>query len=126
MGRVGEAAYTCVVLRVLACGLMLMLLTACGSTDESPTSAGSHAEPSPTSRHSDTSPNPCIDSAGQTTDDPGLDGSMTEQYLGLSEQEAEALAKDQEHTLRVAGRDGECFALTMDYREDRVNIYLED
>ena len=51
---------------------------------------------------------------------------MTEEYLGLSEQEAEALAQDQDHTIRVAARDGECFALTMDYREDRVNIYLED
>jgi hypothetical protein len=47
-------------------------------------------------------------------------------YIGLSESDAEALAADKDQTVRIAGRDGECFALTMDYRSDRVNLYLED
>ena len=116
-----------VVLRLLACGLTLVLLSACGATDDQPTTAGSPAAPSPTADDSDNSPNPCLGSAGgNTPDDPRSDEQMTEQYLGLTEQEAGALAKDEGHTIRVAGRDGECFAMTMDYREDRVNIYLED
>jgi len=115
-----------VVLQLLACGLTLILLSACGATDDQPTTAGSPAAPSSTADDSDNSPNPCLGSAGNTPEDPRSDEQMTEQYLGLTEQEAEALAQDEGHTIRVAGRDAECFALTMDYREDRVNIYLED
>ena len=50
----------------------------------------------------------------------------TEEYLGLSLREAKIFAAEQDQTVRVAGRDGECYALTMDYRDNRVNVYLED
>ena len=132
MGHTGEPSTLAVVRHLLTCGLTLMLLTACGATDDQPTTAGSPPAPSPTSDvsddsdNSDNSSNPCLDSAEQTPDDPGSDDEMTEQYLGLTKQAAEALATEQDHTIRVAGRDGKCFALTMDYRDDRVNIYLED
>ncbi|MEO8106550.1 MAG: hypothetical protein ABI720_04455 [Actinomycetes bacterium] len=49
----------------------------------------------------------------------------TEGYLGLTADEAKAYAREHGQQVRLAGRDGECFALTMDYRPDRVNIYLE-
>ena len=126
MGHTGTPSRIAVVLRLLVCGLTLLLLTACGSSDDQPTSAESPARPSPTSDDSDISSPPCLDTAGGTPNDLGSHDPMTKQYLGLTEQEAEALAADQDHTIRVAARDGECFALTMDYREDRVNIYLED
>ena len=50
----------------------------------------------------------------------------TEGYLGLTLRAAKRFATEQDQTIRVAGRDGECYALTMDYRENRVNLYLED
>jgi hypothetical protein len=50
----------------------------------------------------------------------------TEGYLGLTQREAKKYATEQDQTIRIAGRDGECYALTMDYRDNRVNLYLED
>ena len=47
-------------------------------------------------------------------------------YVGLSLVQAEALARKQDRTLRVIGRDGECFPVTMDYSPTRVNVYLDD
>ena len=35
-------------------------------------------------------------------------------------------AQTEGQTVRIAGRDGECFALTMDYQDTRVDIYLQD
>lgn len=68
--------------------------------------------------------NPCLGEGGPA--EPPDAGPDTDQYLGLTEQQAKDLAKDNGFTVRVAGRDGECYALTMDYRTDRVNVYLED
>lgn len=48
------------------------------------------------------------------------------EYLGLDEEEATALAQEQNLELREAGRDGECHALTMDLREDRINVEYVD
>lgn len=48
------------------------------------------------------------------------------EYLGLTEEEAADLAVEQGLTMREVGRDGECFAITMDLRDDRVNIELID
>lgn len=44
------------------------------------------------------------------------------EYLGLDETEAQDLAAEQNLELREVGRDGECFPITMDYRENRVNV----
>lgn len=49
----------------------------------------------------------------------------TDQYLGLTLDEAEALAVVEGRVLRVARLDGESFALTEDFRPSRVNIEVE-
>lgn len=46
------------------------------------------------------------------------------EYEGLTPDQAQSLADDQGFTLREVGRDGECFAITMDLRSDRVNIEI--
>jgi hypothetical protein len=53
-------------------------------------------------------------------------GESADDYVGLSEPDAEAKASADGLTLRVVGTDGECAAITMDLREDRVNVELVD
>lgn len=101
--------------------VLLICLAMVGCADQDPDAASS---PSATPSSDEPASNPCL-GVGGPADAPGS-GPDTGQYLGLSEQEADDLAQDNGFTLRVAGRDGECFALTMDYRQDRVNIYLEE
>jgi hypothetical protein len=48
------------------------------------------------------------------------------EYIGLTEPEAADLAVEQGLMLREVGRDGECFVITMDLRDDRVNVELID
>jgi hypothetical protein len=45
-------------------------------------------------------------------------------FVGLTEEEAYDLAATQGLTVRVVGRDGECFAVTLDLRDDRINLEL--
>ncbi len=45
-------------------------------------------------------------------------------FQGIPVEQAEAMAEDQGLTVREVGRDGECFAVTEDYRTDRVNIEI--
>jgi len=49
-----------------------------------------------------------------------------ESLVGLSETEALELAKTNGWEVRVVSRDGEDFAITMDYRADRVNLTVVD
>jgi len=46
--------------------------------------------------------------------------------VGLTETEATKLAEENGWQVRIAARDGETFPLTMDYREDRVNLTIVD
>lgn len=105
--------------------LLVLVLGAClvvgACADDDPDAAGAPAA-SPTGTQP--SGNPCL-GEGRPAEPPDA-GPDTDQYLGLTEQEAIRLAKDDGFTVRIAGRDGECFALTMDYRTDRVNVYLQD
>ncbi|HEU4895665.1 MAG TPA: hypothetical protein VFT85_07485 [Acidimicrobiia bacterium] len=48
------------------------------------------------------------------------------EYLGLNEAEAADLAEEQGLQLREVGRDGECLAITMDLRDDRINVEYVD
>lgn len=48
------------------------------------------------------------------------------EYVGLGEAEATERAEDDGLQVRVVGRDGECFAVTMDIRDDRVNFEVAD
>lgn len=95
-----------------------VLLAACGG--EAATPAGGPTDP--TTSTTPTS-NPCLPQGGP--EQPADVAAVTDAFVGLSAKEAKALARDQGQTTRVAGRDGECFALTLDYRSDRVNLYLE-
>ena len=61
--------------------------------------------------------------AGEPADEPNDD---TEQYVGLTEEEALALAEDNNTTARVVERDGESLPVTMDLRPGRLNLVIED
>ena len=45
--------------------------------------------------------------------------------LGMTEAEATSYAESQGWTVRIASRDGEQFALTMDYMPTRVNLSID-
>ena len=47
---------------------------------------------------------------------------VADTVLGMSEAEATKTAEAKGLTVRVGSRDGEDFALTMDYRTDRVTL----
>ena len=106
---------------------VLLLVSGCGSDTQpaadEPTPSSSESRPDQSQQSNQ--PNPCLgDPVG--TEKPPNSGPETDGYLGLSEPEAKKYASEQGQTIRIAGRDGECFALTMDYRQDRVNLYLQD
>jgi hypothetical protein len=76
---------------------------------------------------------PVPDTAVASTDvepavDPAVDPDMSvaqdvaDTVLGMSEAEATKIAEAKGLTVRVGSRDGEDFALTMDYRSDRVTL----
>lgn len=99
---------------ILALGLAL---AACGDDDTdvaTPGAGGNDETPAPQ----------CI----------GEQEELLPEYVGLSPEEAEERAADEGLTLREVGRfttgedglDGECFMITMDLREDRVNIEVVD
>jgi ABC-type glycerol-3-phosphate transport system substrate-binding protein len=84
---------------VLVAGLALGT-SACASSSSG--TAGSSTAPSPTS----TVPNEAV--------------------VGMTQAQAEAWAKDHGFTVRVASVDGQPNPLTMDYRQDRINITLQN
>lgn len=48
-------------------------------------------------------------------------------FVGLGEEEAQELAESRGLDVREVGRDGECFFVTADLRQDRVNLeYVGD
>ena len=48
------------------------------------------------------------------------------EFVGLAESEARDLAADRGLHVRIAGRDGESFALSMDLRTNRVNFVIRE
>lgn len=81
---------------------VVLAVTACGSEADS----GPGELPDPV----------CISEVGTPTSD----------FVGLSEDEATELAEERDLQVRVVGRDGECFPVTEDLRNDRVNLELVD
>ena len=113
---------------LVAGGLAVLVVVAgCGAADEptavTPTPGGSgplQTQPKPSNE-----PNKCLgDPLG--TETPPNSGPETDGFLGLTERAAKQYAAENNQTIRIAGRDGKCFPLTMDYRRDRVNLYLEN
>jgi hypothetical protein len=99
--------------------VVALVLTGCGGGDADEFAEGT---PPPSASPSVTS-NPCLPEGGPEV--PPDVAAVTDQFIGLSGQDAKSLAREQDLTTRVAGRDDECFALTLDYRDNRVNLYLE-
>lgn len=78
-----------------------------------------------------------VPSSDVTVDDGNLDGGpvgelpaeipldRANELLGLTEDEAVTFAESQGWGVRIAARDGEQFALTMDYSPTRVNLTIE-
>lgn len=77
--------------------------------------------------------------SGSSTDVPSTDASSPDvpvgeeipleqanELLGLTEAEATAAAESRGWTVRIAARDGEQFALTMDYSPTRVNLTIDN
>jgi hypothetical protein len=56
----------------------------------------------------------------------GPNEELLPEYVGLSLDDATERAEGQGFSVRVVGEDGECFAITMDLRDDRVNLELVD
>ncbi len=61
---------------------------------------------------------------------PGIDVVITDEQaatlIGKTEADAEAYARDSGWAWRVGKRDGEEFALTMDYSEGRVTVSIDN
>src|SRR5690606_11686599 len=51
-----------------------------------------------------------------------IDDGAQPDFVGLTEEEARDLATERNLQLREVGRDGECFPVTDDLRNDRVNL----
>src|SRR5688572_8978479 len=50
------------------------------------------------------------------------EGDEAPDFVGLTEEEAIELAEERGLQVREVGRDGECFPVTMDLRDDRINL----
>ncbi|MCZ3387767.1 MAG: hypothetical protein LH645_01300 [Actinomycetia bacterium] len=107
---------------LIAAGLtsVFLLVGSCGSSNDPAASTPTPNAPDSSPDHS----NLCLPDGGSGT--PPNSGPETDGYLDLSEKEAKQYAAENNQTIRIAGRDGECFPLTMDYRANRVNLYLQN
>jgi hypothetical protein len=54
------------------------------------------------------------------------DGLEVSKLVGKTEEQARVLIERAGLRVRISGRDGEHYILTMDYWIDRVNIYIEN
>lgn len=97
-----------------------LLLVGCGTeTAEPEPPAVTPSSAAPTTATG----SPCLSTNGNSAEPDSVPNA--DKYVGLTLREAKELARP-DVTIRVAGRDGSCFPLTMDYRTDRVNVYLEN
>lgn len=90
---------------VIAFAMVLLLVPACGGDGTTATTEPALADPV------------CM-----------TDGAfpMEEDFIGLDETEADDLAADRSLEVRVVGEDGECFIVTDDLRQDRINLEFID
>lgn len=88
--------------------VLALFAAACGDDDTDVTTPGAGGDALPAAE--------CI----------GENETILDEYVGLSEGEATDLAAEQGLDVREVGRDSECFAITMDLRDDRVNLEFAD
>jgi hypothetical protein len=85
----------------------LLVLPACGGDDDDDDGATASAD-------------------STTTAETGEDSAEFAAYLGLTVEEAEAMAEDEGRPSRVVSEDGEDLPVTMDFVENRLNFTVED
>jgi hypothetical protein len=75
---------------------------------------------------------PTVDRSPAPVPEPNPDGPVapltpesSQTLIGMTEDEASKMATTNGWAVRIAMRDGEPFTLTMDYRQDRVNLMVE-
>jgi len=70
---------------------------------------------------------PAGESEFDQTERIAMDTTMwAQELIGMSEEAAEKCAVDAGYTWRVTERDGEMFAMTMDYYPTRINVVVEN
>lgn len=94
--------------------LLVPLLTSLSCTEEEESADGS--------------PPPITEEAPGKPADPAppKEGAKDSDFIGLSREAAEALAKERGITFRVISVDGESFPVTADYSPDRINFDIEN
>jgi hypothetical protein len=111
--------------------VVLLTTAACGDDDETVESGSDSAQ----DQGEDGAAGTGADPTGPTPIEPGDGAVIPEEpaqaeldatYVGLTKDEAIAAAEEAGVPWRIEREDGEDFALTMDYRPDRVNFSVED
>lgn len=91
------------------------------ASSASPTPGGVSPGGSPGPEYS--KPSPDVAPPGTGSDEPTLDASV---YVGLMEDDARRAAEGDGYNVRVVARDGEQYAVTKDFRTDRVNFSIDN
>lgn len=93
---------------------LFLVMWACGDDEVGVATPGAGGDDTsePTSSEADEFPTPVCLGPGEELPE----------YRGISVDQANQLAEDEGLAVREVGRDGECFAVTDDLRDDRVNI----
>ena len=104
--------------------VLVLTAAACGDDDEtvesgSETTVGEVAD-------GPGAPTPIEPGDGATLPEEPDQAELDATYVGLSKDDAIAAAEEAGVPWRIEREDGEDFALTMDYRPDRVNFSVED
>lgn len=102
-----------------------------GSDGDSGDGGGVDPEPMPEPVPADPGPEPGQAEPGDAGDDVSPDGDdpaaekLAEELVGLPEDDAVARIEEAGFEVRVVARDGEHFAVTEDYRPDRLNLTIQ-
>ena len=96
-------------------GLLAVALSACGQSPDGTSTSTANPTPNPTSSMGVPNMEPT-----QTTKD------MAKKVIGMHEKDAIAAIQEIGDSYRIARRDKENFALTMDYRPNRINLEIDN
>lgn len=51
---------------------------------------------------------------------------VTEKLIGMTLEDGEKFAYEEDYFIRVVSRDGKSYGITDDYRMDRINVYIQE